>query len=67
MPVGKMDFTQSLLDKTIDFINFLQSKNIAFSSVDFRYSALYKRDNTKMQTISAKNLSQSIEVLIANY
>lgn len=42
VPVGKMDFTQSLLDKTIDFINFLQSKNIAFSSVDFRDSALYK-------------------------
>lgn len=42
VPVGKMDFTQSLLDKTIDFIHFLQSKNIAFSSVDFRDSALYK-------------------------
>lgn len=42
VPVGKMDFTQSLLDKTIDFINFLQSKNIAFSSADFRDSALYK-------------------------
>lgn len=42
VPVGKMDFTQSLLDKTIDFIRFLQSKNIAFSSADFRDSALYK-------------------------
>ena len=42
VPVGKMDFTQSLLDKTIDFIHFLQSKNIAFNSADFRDSALYK-------------------------
>lgn len=43
VPVGKMDFSQSLYDKTIEFIKLLQSKMITFSSVDFRESALYKK------------------------
>lgn len=42
VPVGKMDFTQSLYDKTITFIKLLQSKNIKFRNLDFRDSALYK-------------------------
>ena len=42
VPVGKMDFTQSLYDKTIAFIKLLQSKNIKFKNADFRDSALYK-------------------------
>ncbi len=42
VPVGKMDFTQSLYDKTITFIKLLQSKNIKFRNLDFKDSALYK-------------------------
>lgn len=43
VPVGKMDFSQSLYDKTIEFIKLLQSKMITFSNADFRESVLYKK------------------------
>lgn len=42
VPVGKMDFSQSLYNKTIDFIKLLQSKNIIFSCYDFKDELLYK-------------------------
>ena len=43
VPVGKMDFSQSLYDKTLEFITLLQSKKVEFNSVDFRENALYQR------------------------
>ena len=43
VPVGKMDFSKSLYDKTIDFIKLLQSKNLHFSNVDFRENSLYEK------------------------
>ncbi|MDA3077076.1 DNA adenine methylase [Campylobacter sp. JMF_04 NA10] len=42
VPVGKMDFSKSLYDKTIEFIKFLQEKNIKFTNLDFRDENLYK-------------------------
>lgn len=42
VPVGKMDFTQSLYLKTIEFIKLLQEKDIEFLNLDFRNEKLYQ-------------------------
>lgn len=43
VPVGKMDFSQSLYDKTAEFIALLQSKKVEFSTLDFKDEVLYKK------------------------
>lgn len=43
VPVGKMDFSLSLYHKTIEFIALLKSKELAFSTYDFRDSTLYQK------------------------
>lgn len=42
VPVGKMDFSDSLLNKTIEFILELQNKDIQFLNLDFRDKSLYE-------------------------
>lgn len=42
VPVGKMDFSKSLYEKTIEFIKELKIQNIEFLKLDFRNEALYK-------------------------
>lgn len=41
-PVGKMDFSSTLLNKTIEFISNIQNKYIEFTMLDFRNENLYK-------------------------
>lgn len=43
VPVGKMDFSKSLYDKTTEFITLLQNKKIEFSTLDFKDEVLYKK------------------------
>ena len=43
VPVGKMDFSQSLYDKTAEFITLLQNKKTEFSTLDFKDEVLYKK------------------------
>lgn len=42
IPVGKVDFSKSLYDKTIAFSELLKSKNIRVYNFDFRNKELYK-------------------------
>lgn len=42
VPVGKMDFSKSLYEKTIEFIKELKIQNIEFLNLDFRNETLYK-------------------------
>ncbi len=42
VPVGKMDFTNSLEKKTIDFIESIKQLNVEFCRLDFRDERLYK-------------------------
>jgi len=41
VPVGKVDFSQSLYEKTVSFSELLKSKNIEISNLDFRNPILY--------------------------
>lgn len=42
VPVGKVDFVESLRNKTLQYCEAVQSKNIKFTNLDFRDDILYK-------------------------
>lgn len=43
VPVGKMDFSTSLYNKTLAFIRLIQNKNIIFTHLDFKDDLLYEK------------------------
>lgn len=45
VPVGKVDFSESIYKKTEKFIDGIKKKNISFFTKDFRDKSLYKYDN----------------------
>lgn len=44
VPVGKMDFVESLELKTREFVEYLSKLNVEFSSLDFRNETLYNQN-----------------------
>ncbi len=45
VPVGKVDFSQSIYEKTIKFVNGIKKHKIFFSNKDFRDNTLYDVEN----------------------
>jgi len=41
IPVGKVDFSKSLYEKTVDFVNLVHIKNLEITQLDFRNDKLY--------------------------
>jgi DNA adenine methylase Dam len=45
IPVGKVDFCQSIYDKTVSFAEAIKQKDIAITNYDFRDDKIYNFDN----------------------
>ncbi|MDR1940626.1 MAG: Dam family site-specific DNA-(adenine-N6)-methyltransferase [Clostridiales bacterium] len=44
IPIGKVDFCNSIYDKTIDFANAIKQKNVHITNCDFRDEQIYNLD-----------------------